>query len=43
MKFQNIGQAEPNGSYQPLFYADIVNLMGKVKNGLLYKKTRKFH
>jgi hypothetical protein len=30
MKGQNFGQTEPNGSHQPLFHADNVNMMGKV-------------
>jgi hypothetical protein len=40
MKGQKFGHAEPNGSHQPLFYADDVNMMGKVINWCAIQENR---
>jgi len=40
MKGQKFGQAEPNGSHQPLFYADDVNMMGEVINWSAIQENR---
>ena len=40
MTGQKVGKAEPNGSHQPLFYADDVNMMGKVINWCAIQENR---
>jgi len=40
MKGQKFGQAEPSGSHRPLFYADDVNMMGKVINWSAMQENR---